>query len=232
MRLLLGDSRNLDFRKSNPTDLGWLLLTLLGRLLLTACSNPDLERVIGLLVVEVAVLILVKNINDVRVRSPDDVVINHNFVSVNNNWIVASIVCVSKDIQDVLRNVTNIIVVVRLEVRVRPGQGLLGGVKGDEAVLGVPGDLGDARAVAAHRDHVWLRAGDPRELRHRGAGQVGCVCPVGYGSGVPSVSDGAPDGAPEECGYSIEDRSQVNLDTTRRRRRLEDCRGNAATNSS
>ena len=229
MRLLLGDSRNIDFRKSNSKYLGWPLLTLLGRLLLTACSNPDLERVIGLLVVEVAVLILVKNINDVRVSSPDDVVINHNFVSVNNNWIVASIVCVSKDIQDVLRNVTNIIVVVRLEVRVRPGQGLLGGVKGDEAVLGIPGH---AAAVAAHWDHIGLRAGDPCELRHRGAGQVGCVCPVGYGSGVPSVSDGAPDGAPEECGYSIEDRSQVNLDTTRRRRRLEDCRGNAATNSS
>lgn len=229
MRLLLGDSRNIDFRKSDSKYLGWLLLTLLGRLLLTACSNPDLERVIGLLVVEVAVLILVKNINDVRVSSPDDVVINYNFVSVNNNWIVASIVCVSKDIQDVLRNVTNIIVVVRLEVRVRPGQGLLGGIKGDEAILGVPGR---ATAVAAHWDHVGLCAGDPGELRHRGAGQAGGVCPVCYGSGVPSVSDGAPDGPPEEGGYSIQHRAQVNLDTARRRRRLEDCRGNAATYSS
>ena len=230
MRLLLRYSRNIDFRKSDSKYLGWLLLTLLGRLLLTPGSNPDLERVIGLLVVKVAVLILVKNINDVRVSCPDDVVINHNFVFVNNNWIVASIVCVSKDIQDVLRNVTDIIVVVRLEVCVRPGQGLLlGGVKGDEAILGVPGH---GAAVAAHWDHVGLRAGDPRELRHRGAGQVGCVCPVSYGSSVPSVSDGAPDGAPEEGGYSIKDRTQVNLDTARRRRRLEDCRGNAATNSS
>ena len=92
MRLVLGDSRNIDFRNSNTKYLGWLLLTLLWRLLLTPGRNPDLERVIGLLVVKVAVLIFVENINNVRVIGTDDVVINNNFVFVNHNWIVAAIV--------------------------------------------------------------------------------------------------------------------------------------------
>lgn len=175
-------------------------------------SNPDLEFIISGLIVEIAVLIFIENIYDMRVVSPDNVIIDHNLVFVNNNWIVTTIVTLFKDIQNVFRYLTDVIIVsLALQLGVAPWQGLLRSVDRDEAVGWLPGGGGGepVAAVTSHRDHIRLRVGDPGELGEAGRGLD--VRPVGQQGRVAPVSDGAPYWTSQQCRHRVQHRAQVHL---------------------
>ena len=177
-------------------------------------SNPDLELVIRGVIVQITVLIFIENIYDMRVVCPDNMIIDHNFVFVNNNWIVAAIVTLFKDIQNVFRYLTDVIIVsLTLQLGVAPRQGLLASrsIDGDEAIGWFPGGgRVPVAAVSSHRDHVGLRVRDPGELGQTGRGLD--VPPVSQLSRVPPVGDGAPYWTSEQGGHGVQHWAQVHLE--------------------
>ena len=178
-------------------------------------SNPDLQLIISGVIVQIAVLVFIENIYDMRVCCPDNVIIDHNFVFVNNNWIVTPIVTLFKDIQNVFRYLTDVIIVsLALQLSIAPRQSLLAlrSVDWYEAVGWLPGGgRVPVAAVSSHRDHVRLGVWHPGELGQAGRGLD--VRPVSEESCVPPVGDGAPYWSPEECGHRVQHRAQVHLET-------------------
>lgn len=179
-------------------------------------SNPDLQFIISGVIVQIAVLIFIENIYDMRVVCPDNVIIDHNFVFVDNNWIVTLIVTLFKDIQNVFRYLTDVIIVsLALQLSVAPRQSLLvlRSVDWDEAVGRFPrgGPRVPVAAVASHRDHIRLRVGDPGELGEAGRGLD--VRPVGQQGRVAPVGDGAPYWTSQQCRHRVQHRAQVHLQT-------------------
>ena len=152
-----------------------------------------------------------------RIVCSNNMIIDHYFVFVNNNWIVSPIVTLFKDIQNVFRYLTDIIkVFLSLQLRVTPGQRLFapGIVDRNEPVGWFSGGRAvPVAAVSPDRDDVGLTVRDPGELGQTRSRLDADVRPVGQQGGVPPVGDGAPDGTPEEGGHGVQDGAQVHLET-------------------
>ena len=115
----------------------------------SSLGDPDFELFINRSVVEVAVLVLVEDVNDVRIVGADYMIVDDYLVLIYRDRLPCFIIAAFKDVQNISRNIIiglralNLIGTSGLNLRlgVNPGHGmallllLLSSVEGDEAVL-------------------------------------------------------------------------------------------------
>ena len=107
-----------------------------------ACSNADLQFIIHRFVIKIAVLIFVQHINNVRVVSSDDVIIDDDLVFIDNDRVVQLVVAVLQDVENVCWDLIDVIdAVFCLQLGVTARQGLavvfLWCIERDESILRV-----------------------------------------------------------------------------------------------
>lgn len=114
----------------------------------SSLGYPDLKLFISWSVVEVAVFVLVEDVNDVRIVGADYMIVDDYLVLIDGDRLPCFIITAFKDVQNISWNIIirlralNLIQTIGQNFRlsVNPGHGmallvLLGSVQGDEAVL-------------------------------------------------------------------------------------------------